>query len=70
VSDQDVDDYLGDVSDPQKSTRSITTELAAELRDYVTAKGSIQFASDEALPPELVRQLVEARQREIQRTGR
>ena len=47
---------------------SITTELAEELRGYVTAKGSIQFANDEPLPQDLVRRLVEARQREIERS--
>jgi uncharacterized protein YdhG (YjbR/CyaY superfamily) len=45
---------------------SITTDLAAELQGYVTAKGSIQFAIDEPLPADLVRRLIEARQREIQ----
>jgi uncharacterized protein YdhG (YjbR/CyaY superfamily) len=48
---------------------SITTELAAQLQGYVTAKGSIQFAIDEPLPAELVRRLIEARQREISGTA-
>ena len=48
---------------------SITAELADELTGYVTAKGSIQFASDEPLPAELVQQLVEARRREIVRSS-
>lgn len=47
---------------------SITTELSAELRGFVTAKGSIQFATDEPLPAELVRRLIEARQQEIERS--
>lgn len=49
---------------------SITTELAAELGDYVTAKGSLRFAADEPLPEDLVRRLVAARRAEIARTGR
>ena len=49
---------------------SITTELAEELREYVTARGSIQFANDEPLPRELVQHLVQARQREIERSKR
>lgn len=49
---------------------SITSELAMELQGYVTAKGSIRFAPDESLPADLVRQLVEARRREIRRAGR
>jgi uncharacterized protein YdhG (YjbR/CyaY superfamily) len=44
---------------------SITAELASELRGYGTAKGSIRFAVDEPLRADLVRQLVEARQREV-----
>lgn len=46
---------------------SITTELADELTGYVTAKGSIQFPTDEPLPDDLVGRLVEARRREIAR---
>ena len=46
---------------------SITTELAGDLAGYVTAKGSIRFAPDEPLPPDLVERLVRARQREIAR---
>jgi uncharacterized protein YdhG (YjbR/CyaY superfamily) len=46
---------------------SITAELADELQGYVTAKGSVQFAVDTPLPADLVRQLIEARQREVQR---
>jgi len=44
---------------------SITSELAAELEGYTTAKGSIQFPSDEPLPADLVARLIEARRREI-----
>lgn len=44
---------------------SITAELASELQGYATAKGSIRFAVDEPLPADLVRKLVEARQREV-----
>ena len=118
VSNQDVDDYLATVPEPQKTTLesvratlaallpeaeqgiaygvpcfkvggkgvagfawykdhctylpmsgSITAELADELTDYVTAKGSIQFATDEPLPAELVEHLVDARRREIARSG-
>ncbi len=47
---------------------SITAELADELTDYVTAKGSVQFAIDEPLPAELVEHLVDARRREIARS--
>ena len=116
VSNQDVDDYLAAVPEPQKSTLeslratlaallpdaeqgiaygvpcfkvggkgvagfgfyrnhctyfpmsgSITAELADDLKQYVTAKGSIQFPTDEPLPDALVARLVEARQREIAR---
>ena len=118
VSNQDVDDYLAAVPEPQKSTLeglratlaallphaeqgiaygvpcfkvggkgvagfgfyknhctyfpmsgSITAELADDLVQYVTAKGSIQFPTDEPLPDALVSRLVEARQREIARTA-
>ena len=47
---------------------SITAELADELTDYVTAKGSVQFPIDEPLPAELVEHLVDARRREIARS--
>jgi uncharacterized protein YdhG (YjbR/CyaY superfamily) len=116
VSNQDVDDYLAAVPEPQKSTLeslratlvallpeaeqgiaygvpcfkvggkgvagfgfyrnhctyfpmsgSVTAELADDLKQYVTAKGSIQFPTDEPLPDALVARLVEARQREIAR---
>lgn len=49
---------------------SITAELADELTDYVTAKGSLRFAADVPLPRPLVERLVEARTREIARSGR
>lgn len=49
---------------------SITTELADQLSDYVTAKGSIRFATDQPLPAALVRALIEARKAEISRSGR
>ena len=48
---------------------SITAELADELTGYVTAKGSVQFATDEPLPAELVEHLVDARRREIARSA-
>ena len=116
VSNQDVDDYLAAVPEPQKTTLegmratlaallpdaeqgiaygvpcfkvggkgvagfafytnhctyfpmsgSITTELADELTGFVTAKGSIQFPTDEPLSDQLVARLVEARLREIAR---
>jgi uncharacterized protein YdhG (YjbR/CyaY superfamily) len=119
VSNQDVDDYLAAVPEPQKSTLeslratlvallpeaeqgiaygvpcfkvggkgvagfgfyrnhctyfpmsgSVTAELADDLKQYVTAKGSIQFPTDEPLPDALVARLVEARQREIARPKR
>ena len=47
---------------------SITAELADELTDHVTAKGSVQFPIDEPLPAELVEHLVDARRREIARS--
>jgi uncharacterized protein YdhG (YjbR/CyaY superfamily) len=49
---------------------SITAELADELTGYVTSKGSVQFATDTPLPPELVARLVAARRAEIARSGR
>ena len=49
---------------------SITAELADELSGYVTSKGSVQFATDEPLPPGLVEHLVDARRREIARAAR
>src|SRR3954453_260342 len=38
---------------------SITSALAADLMGYTTAKGSIQFPSDEPLPADLVARLIE-----------
>jgi uncharacterized protein YdhG (YjbR/CyaY superfamily) len=49
---------------------SITAELADDLVDYTTAKGSLRFSADGGLPAELVVRLVAARQAEIARTGR
>ena len=49
---------------------SVTAELAQALTGYVTTKGAVQFPVDEPLPADLVARLVEARQREIARTGR
>lgn len=49
---------------------SITTELADLLTDYATAKGSLRFAKDTALPSQLIGALIAARQAEIARTGR
>ena len=49
---------------------SVTAELAEALTGYVTTKGAVQFPVDEPLPADLVARLVEARQREIARTGR
>ena len=49
---------------------SITTELADALTGFVTAKGSIQFPTDEPLSAELVEQLVDARRREIARSAK
>ncbi len=49
---------------------SITAALAEQLTGYVTSKGSVQFATDTPLPPELVAQLVAARRAEISRSGR
>ncbi len=49
---------------------SITAQLAEELTGYVTAKGSVRFATDQPLPEDLVRALIDARLAEIQRTGR
>lgn len=119
MSNQDVDDYLAAVPEPQRSTLeglratlvallpeaeqgiaygipcfkvagkgvagfasysnhcsyfpmsgSVTTELADDLREFVTAKGSIQFPTDEPLPAPLVARLVEARRREIGRSAK
>ena len=118
VSNQDVDDYLAAVPEPQKTTLesvratlaallpeaeqgiaygvpcfkvggkgvagfasyknhctylpmsgSITAELADELSGFVTAKGSVQFATDEPLPADLVEHLVDARLTEIARSA-
>jgi uncharacterized protein YdhG (YjbR/CyaY superfamily)/ribosomal protein S18 acetylase RimI-like enzyme len=44
---------------------SITTELAGELHGYLTSKGSVQFSADRPLPRQLVKELVQARLREI-----
>jgi uncharacterized protein YdhG (YjbR/CyaY superfamily) len=49
---------------------SITAELADQLSGFVTAKGSVQFPIDEPLPGDLVAQLVSARRREIDGSGR
>jgi uncharacterized protein YdhG (YjbR/CyaY superfamily) len=41
---------------------SIVREFAKELKDYDTSgKGTIRFATDEPLPPSLVRKIVKAR---------
>ena len=49
---------------------SITTELADDLTGFVTAKGSIRFPTDEPLSAGLVERLVDARRREIARSGK
>lgn len=49
---------------------SITAELADDLTGFVTAKGSVQFPTDEPLSADLVARLVEARRREIARAAR
>jgi uncharacterized protein YdhG (YjbR/CyaY superfamily) len=118
MSEQDVDDYLAAVPEPQRATLeqlratlaellpdaeqgiaygvpcfkvggkgvagfasyakhcsylpmsgSITAELADELTGYTTSKGSVQFAVDAPLPPDLVARLVEARRAEIARAA-
>jgi uncharacterized protein YdhG (YjbR/CyaY superfamily) len=48
---------------------SITAELAGDLSGYRTAKGSIRFPADQPLPTDLITRLIEARRREIARTG-
>ena len=48
---------------------AITAELADELTDYTTAKGSLRFAADQPLPRPLVEKLIEARTREIARAA-
>ena len=49
---------------------SITAELADELSGFVTAKGSVQFPTDEPLPADLIARLVGARRREIAGSAR
>ena len=49
---------------------SITAELADDLADFATSKGSIRFAKDEPLPAHLIRSLIAARQAEIARSAR
>lgn len=44
---------------------SVTGELATELADYKTTKGSLQFAIDRPLPEDVVRALVAARLKEL-----
>lgn len=44
---------------------SVLTELGSAVGKFRTTKGSLHFTSDRPLSPELVRLLVEARQREL-----
>ncbi|MFZ0323602.1 MAG: DUF1801 domain-containing protein [Actinomycetes bacterium] len=44
---------------------TVTTQLADDLRGFVTSKGSVQFSNDVPLSEDLVEKLVEARRREI-----
>ena len=46
---------------------SVTTELADELIEYTTSKGSVHFAIDTPLPVSVVRRLIEARRSELGR---
>jgi uncharacterized protein YdhG (YjbR/CyaY superfamily) len=44
---------------------SVVEELAGNLKDFDTSKGTIRFTADEPLPAALVRKLVKARIAEI-----
>jgi uncharacterized protein YdhG (YjbR/CyaY superfamily) len=47
----------------------VTDAHAAELKDYVVSKGTIQFPADEPLPFGLVTKMVKARVAEIEKAG-
>lgn len=44
---------------------SVTSALAAELRDYECSKGAVRFGVDKPLPKRIVRLLVDARRAEL-----
>ena len=46
---------------------AMVEELGEELRPYAVGKGTIRFPADEPLPLELVRRIVEFRNRELAR---
>jgi uncharacterized protein YdhG (YjbR/CyaY superfamily) len=47
---------------------SVLSEIAADVTEYTTSKGALQFNVDTPLPRDLVLALVEARMREIDST--
>ena len=44
---------------------SVLTELRDEIVGYTSTKGSLHFANDAPLPPELVRKLIDVRRRQL-----
>lgn len=44
---------------------TVVEDLAAVLDGFETSKGSVKFATDDPLPAEIVRRLVEARMEEL-----
>jgi uncharacterized protein YdhG (YjbR/CyaY superfamily) len=48
---------------------AMLAELGENLRPYAVGKGTIRFPADEPLPLELVKRIVEFRNREVRREG-
>jgi uncharacterized protein YdhG (YjbR/CyaY superfamily) len=48
---------------------AVMDAYAAELREFTTSKGTVQFTADRPIPPELVTKLVKARIAENERLG-
>lgn len=46
-------------------TSGPTEELAAKLKDFKTAKGTIQFTLEKPLPESLIREIIDLRVRDI-----